>query len=214
MTFEDVLNEAIGSVGSNADIRLSIARCYEYQFDAPAGPLRLWRGQGRLFTSDTRVWTGTVDALGKDHHQVPALDDGRDGTAANLQFGFPFLDKATWSDLKAMRVPVAGRLIRCWLVAVLPGEGLRPATAPEFFADVTMQAATFADATAMTDDGAMVRTYGITVLAKGGNAGRSRAPRGTYTDACQQQRAALLGVALDKGCGFVASIANETLQFP
>lgn len=210
--FDDVVNAAVGEAGDIADIRLSIARLYAYGFDSTT--LRFWRGQGRLFTSDGSSWLGTIDASGRDHHTVPSLADGRDGTAADLTFALPYLDKATFDAVKAMHEPVSGRLITCSLAAVQPGEGMRPQTPISFFGEYTMQSATFSDALVRSDSGALVRSYGISVLAKSGNAGRSRAPRGTYTDTCQQQRAALLGVTPDYGCGFVAQIANETLQFP
>jgi hypothetical protein len=211
-TFAEVISAVVGAASDNADLRLSLARLYEYGF--ASGPQRFWRGQGRLFTSDGRTWLGTVDGAGRDHHSVPSFADGRDGAEEDLEFGFPFLDKATFDAIKGEREEAARRTITCYLAVVLAGEGLRPTTPVSFFGEYVIQSATFSDLLTRSDDGTIVRAYGVKALAKGGSVGGSRAPRGTYTDTCQQQRAALLGVDPDYGCGFVASIANETLTFP
>jgi hypothetical protein len=210
--FETALEAFVGSASDTGDIRMPVIWLYQYGFDS--GAICLWRGQGRLYTEDGREWLGTVDAAGNDRHVVPQLADGRDGSAAQLQFGFPFIDKTTFDNIKANREAVAGRLITCYVGLVLPEEGLRPATPIDFFGEYTMQSPTFSHRPMLTDDGVMVQTYSISVAAKNGNARRSQSAGGTYTDTSQQQRAALLGATPDYGCGFVARIANETLVFP
>lgn len=209
--FLDRLDEIIGTASEDSDIRASIVPCFEYDFDS--APLRLARCQGVIISEDGREWIGTVDGSGGDRHQTPPLRDGRDGTSARLEFGLNFLDKATFDAIKAEHEPVAGRTITAYLAIVEQGEGARPATPLEFLGRFVMQSPTFADGFGGAG-GTYRRNYRITVVAKDGNAGRSRAQRGTYSDTSQQERAAALGVAVDYGCGFVAALSNTTLQFP
>jgi hypothetical protein len=209
--FLDLIDEAVGTAADRHDIRLPIVPCFEYGFIS--GPIRIFRGQGKLFSQDGRTWLGSIDSRGIDHHQTPALRDGRDGSSERLEFGLPFLDKTTYDAIRTLEESVAGRMITVYLAAVLASEGLRPTTALEFLGRYTMQSPTFSDGYALAD-GIWQRQYKITVVAKNANAGRSRAPRGTYSDTSQQERAAQLGVAADHGCGFVAALANKTISFP
>lgn len=209
--FLDRLDEVLGVEADDGDIHVTVAACFEYDFDT--APLRVWAGQGVLITSDGREWIGTVDSTGTDRHQTPSLKDGRDGTSTRLEFGLQFLDKTSFDAIKSEGEPVAGRTITAYLALIEQGEGMRPSIPLEFLGRFTMQSPTFSDSFGY-QGGEYRRNYRITVVAKDGNAGRSRAQRGTYSDTSQQERAAALGVPIDYGCGFVASLANTTIQFP
>jgi hypothetical protein len=211
--FETALNAAVGNSADAGDIRAALAFLYEYAFIT--GPVRLWRGQGLLTTSDGRQWLGTVDGNGNDFHQVPPLGDGRDGSAQQLEFGFPYLDAATFRALKANPEAVSGCAITCLVAIVLDGEGLNPRIAPDYVAGYVMQSATFSHKPGFDPaSGTTSVSYSIRINAKDRNAGVSQATGGTYTDTWQQKKAQLLGVDPDYGCGFVVQLANETIQFP
>jgi hypothetical protein len=211
-SFLDAIDDHLGAAADGiADIRASVVPLFEY--DLGSIVIRMWRGRGRLVTGDGRVWLGTIDSKGVDHHQTPALRDGRDGSSSRLEFSLPFIDKATFNDIKAGRVPVANRPLTVYLVLVEEGEGLRPAGDLEVLAKLTLQSPTFSDSFGWIG-GELRRQYKVTVVAKDGNAGRSRSAKGTYSDTSQQERAATLGVVPDYGCGFVALLADLNLQLP
>jgi hypothetical protein len=62
------------------------------------------------------------------------------------------------------------------------------------------------------DGFSIVRRYVVSVLAKDGNFGRSEIPGRTYTDTMQKDYAKSLGVDVDRGCEFVAGLANRTYK--
>lgn len=209
--FTDLLEEYLGADGDAGDIRAVVRRCWLYDFNGT--PVRLWQGQGVLITTGGVRWLGTIDANGTDRHEVPGLADGRDGASVELRFSLPYIDAATYASLKADSGMVAGGTITCYLALFQPGEGLRIETPIDFFARYTMRSPIFEESVAFTGS-RMTRTYRATVLATNGNSGLSRSPGGSYSDTCQKQRAAMLGVALDRGCEFVAGLANASLQLP
>ncbi len=106
--------------------------------------------------------------------------------------------------MKADQDLVKGRALTCYRVIVLPTEGLRPGTALQFAYRLTMRGAEFSE---RMEGGKMVRS--ASVLCRG-NDGRARLPNGTYTDAAQQERARVLGLASDSGCSFVAANSQRT----
>jgi hypothetical protein len=211
--FTDKLADALGGADDVFDIRAVVRRCWFY--DIVGYPLRLWSGQGRMFAEDGNEYLGTVDASGRDRHEVPALTDGRDGTSPESQFSIGYNDAAMHAALKADAYRVRGRTITCYLAIFDVGEGLRPATPLEYLASFEMQSPIFEEVLARDDKtGRIVKSYKATVIATGPNAGRSRAPRGTYTSTSQRERARLLGVENDAGCDFVAGLANRTYLVP
>lgn len=210
--FEDALVEYLGTVGDTGDIRATVRRCWFFDFADGKG-VYLWQGQGLLTTTGGTTWIGTIDANGVDRLSVPSLGDGRDGSSKQIEFSLPYIDADTYRALKAERDMVAGRRIICFVAIFLPGEGLRPQTPIDYVAEFTMQSCVFEERLDI-EDGTYVKRYTASVLAKDGNAGRSRAQRGSYTDTSQKKRAALLGVTYDRGCEFVADLANKTLQIP
>lgn len=210
--FTDLLEDYLGTASDTGDVRAIVRRCFAFDFVTTT--VRMWRGQGKLFTTGGVEWFGTVDANGVDHLQVPSLDDGRDGTSKRYEFALPYIDAATYAALKASQDEVAGRLITGYHAIFRPGEGLRPETPIDFFGHYTMQSPVFEERLSSPDGATFVKTYKVSVIAKNGNSGRSRAGGGTYSDTGQKARAALLGVSLDRGCEFVATLANRTFQIP
>src|SRR5690606_26723487 len=97
-TFWDQIDAEIGDDEASHDIRLMVAVLHHFDFDGY--PVRLWRGQGRLFTEDGQVWLGTIDALGNDRLSAPGFSDGRDGSSALLNFGLPYIDRETYLALR------------------------------------------------------------------------------------------------------------------
>lgn len=209
--FDDVIDENV--VGGVGDIRVVLAPCYFFDFNGY--PILLWRGQGRLFTSDGRKWLGSVDANGTDHLQAPDFNDGRDGAAAKLHFGLPYIDKQTYLALRDERWRVEGRKITRYMAVWKPGEGLRPGTPIDFDAHFYMQSVSFEEKVVQGPGMTMIAHYKATVTAKNGNAGRSQARRGTYTPTGQRDRALeMYGISNDKGCDFIPELANKTFVRP
>ena len=216
--FWDLLEEYLGDDDALTDVRVVVRRCWFYDF--VDDPVRLWDGQGKLFTSDGHTWLGTLDGNGKDHHTTPNLQDGRDGSSASYNFTVNIPDlpgqniRELYEELKADQSKVSGRALTCYLVIFKEGEALRPTTPIIFFKELTMMAPTFNETIEEDSDGALRRIYKVSALAKDGNFGRSARPNGTYADAIQKQRAKELGVAVDKGSEFLGSMANRTYQIP
>lgn len=213
-TFTDKLEAALGGADDVFDIRAVVRRCWFYDF--VGYPIRLWQGQGKLFTEEGNKWLGTVDSSGMDRHKVPGIRDSRDGTSPQYQFSFGYMDAAMHAAIKADAYRTRGRTITAYLAIFdWPSEGLRPGTPLEFLARFEMQSPVLEEQLERDDKtGRMVKRYRASVVATDQNAGRSRAPRGTYTSTGQRERARLLGVNNDAGCDFVAGLSNRTYTLP
>ena len=216
--FYDVLEEYLGEDDALTDIRAVVQRLWFYDFVGT--PLRLWSGKGRLFTTDGNEWLGTVDGNDNDHHSTPVIQDGRDGTSATYTFGLTIPEIPGESQfelyeaLKADQALVAGRPLTCYLAVFQMNEGLRPLTPIIFYKQLKMIEPRFSEMVDTDDNMTLVRKYKVSVTAKDGNIGRSNRPAGTYADTMQKRRAAEMGVALDRGCEFLAALANRTYQVP
>lgn len=210
--FTDRLEELLGEAGDVTDIRVTVRRCWLFDFEGY--PTRIWQGQGKLYSADGAEWLGSQDGHGGDYLRVPRLSDGRDGSSPSYTFSLGYLDAATYTALKADRWRVAGREMTCYLALFEPGEGLRPATPLDFFARYTLQSPQFEESLGEGPGGVLVKRYRISVIAKDANAGRSRAPGRTYTYTGQKEYALRLGVADDLGGAFVAGLANKTYVIP
>lgn len=217
MNFYDVLDEYIGDDDALSDVRAVVRRCWSYDFDGY--PLRVWQGKGKLFTSDGNEWLGTIDANNNDHHKTPAITDGRDGSSGSYTMGLNIIDTPNktageiYEAIKADQSRVAGRKVVCYLAIFKEGEGLRPTIPIAFFKEFTMMNSKFSEKIEF-NNGKMVKKYTTSVVCKDGNFGRAERPNGTYASAIQQERARQLGVNVDKGCEFVAALANRTYQVP
>jgi hypothetical protein len=216
--FDDVLEEYLGDADALSDIRVVVRRLWFYDFDGY--PNRLCDGQGKLFTSDDNQWLGTIDANGTNHHQVPRLQDGRDGSSPSYNFSVTLIDVPGQSSfelyeaLKADQALSVGRSLTCYHAIFKIGEALRPTTPIAFFKELTMLAPKFSETIARRDDGVLARKYVASVVAKDGNTGRTSVPNGTYADSIQKQRAKERGVVLDRGSEYLAALANRTYQIP
>lgn len=207
MSFESELLDALGDDTASHDVRLTVRRCWHYDFDG--FPTRLWQGEGKLFAGG-QEWLGTRigDA---DLHQVSAVKDGRDGTSPRYSFGIPYLDAETFAALKADQALARGREITCYLALIKAGEGLRPATPLRFSYRMLIVGTEFSERRQGEAPGlSLMRS--ASVIARSLEYGRSRIPNGTYTDTAQQERARLLGLASDSGCSFVARNARRTYE--
>jgi hypothetical protein len=207
-TFEDELIAALGGADDAWDIQAAVRRCFLYDFIGY--PTRLWHGMGVLQAGGAE-WLGTIDPNGRDHHAAPAVRDTRDGTSPRYTFSLPYVDAATFDALKADQALIRGRTLTVYHVIVKPGEGLRPGTALRFAYRMQMQGAEFAESVEGMP-GAEVKVRRASVLCVSGESGRSHIPGGTYTDAAQQERARLAGVASDSFCAFVAANSRRTLH--
>lgn len=216
--FYDRLDEIIGTSDSLTEIRAMVRDCIFFDFDGY--PLRVWIGQGRLHTSDDNTWLGCMDANGRSLLQMPRISDGRDGTAPTYEFGILLVDtpnasaQEMYDAMKAEQWRVNGQPLTIYKALFQIGEGLRPNTPLEFFKDLTMQSSRFDEKLEM-DGTSVVLRYRVTVVAKDGNSGRSNVPGGTYSPSVQRARGRQLGLAYDdKGCDFIASLADRTYQVP
>lgn len=209
--FETRLDEYLSGSTDTTDLRAMVRRLWDFDFDGIR--IRLWEGQGLLHTEDGNTWLGTKTPKA-NYLQVPRLSDGRDGTAPIYQFGFGYVDKATYQALKADQTKVYNRPLTCYLALFQgPDEGLRPNTPIEHYKSLTMLSSAFEEKLVM-DGRTLVRRYRITVQAKDGNSGRSQVPRRTYADTMQKEYAKQLGVELDRGAEFLAGLANRTYKVP
>lgn len=221
MSFETELL-AITDEGAG-DIRAVVRRCFYVDFDGY--PVRLWEGQGRLFTTMSvgnpatlpdgktlaqNEWLGTIDADGTWHLSAPAVGDTRDGTSPAYDFTLPFIDRETYLALKADQALAAGRQLTCYRALFKVGEGLRPKTPIAFAWRMLMVGTTFAEGLQEGDAGSAQRFYTASVTARSLEYGRSRTPAGSWTDTAQRERARVLGVANDSGCIFMAKNASRT----
>jgi len=214
--FFDRLETYLGGADDKGDIRAIVRRCWHYDIpsvtdDFGQAGLRMWDGQGRLHTSDGHVWMGSVDGSGRNIHVAPRLADGRDGTSLKYRFSVGHLDKATYEALKEDQDIISGAALTCWLALFRPGDGLRPDTPVQFSKELTLMSPEF-DEKLELDGFSLVRRYVVSVLAKDGNFGRSEIPGRTYTDTGQKDYARSLGVEMDRGCEFVAGLANRTYK--
>jgi hypothetical protein len=216
--FYDLIDEYLGDDDALSDIRIMVRRLWFYDFNGY--PLRLWQGKGRLFTEDGNVWLGTIDANDRDLHQTPAIQDGRDGSSATYTLGMTLFDLpgqpagALYEAIKAQQWRVTKRNVTCYMVVVKEGEALRPMTPIAYFQQLVMLSSKFSEVLEADNDGKIITKYKINVTAKDNNFGRSNVPGGTYADTIQKQRAKELGVTDDRGCEFLALLANRTYQIP
>lgn len=206
MSFETELLDALGTASDAFDIKVMMRRCFFYDFDGAS--VRLWDGQGVL-NAGGYEWLGTIDANGQNHHNAPEVKDGRDGTSPRYEFTIPYLDKATFTAMKADQDLAIGRDMICYHALFRVGEGLAPETALRFNYRMTMRGTQFGERIEGTvENSVFVRS--ATVMMRSGEHGRSRMPNGTYTDTAQVERARLLGFDSDSGCSFVAANSNRT----
>lgn len=216
--FYDFIDQRLGDSDAIDDIILTVRRCWKYDFDGY--PVYLWQGNGKLFTSDGQEWLGSIDGNGTNYHKTPALQDGRDGSSATYTTTLNLIDLPgqpafeTYNALKADQWRVSGRKLTCYLIIFDEKEGLRPQTPIVFFKELIMMAPKFSEKIDSGSDGRLIKRYSTSVTCKDGNFGRTNTPNGTYADTVQKERARQLGVALDRGCEFVALLANRTYQIP
>lgn len=216
--FYDLIEEYLGEDDALSDIRVAVRKLWFYDF--VDYPLYLWQGKGKLFTTDGNEWLGTIDPANVDHHETPAIQDGRDGSSPQYQTSMRLIDVPgqtafqAYEALKADQWRVNGRSLTCYLAVFKEGEALRPQTPIVFYKEMIMRSPKFSELLENGPGGVLERNYKVTVLAKDANFGRSNVPNGTYADTIQKQRAKELGVELDRGSEFLALLANRTYQIP
>lgn len=206
MNFADFILAATGDVTDAFDIRVVARRLFFYDFDGH--PIRLWDGVGRLYAGG-HEWLGTIDGNGTNRHVAPMVRDPRDGTSPAYTFSLPYIDKGTFSALKADQRLATGRDLTCWYCGFLTGEGLRPSPELKFNFRLTIRSTDFSQR--LEFDGLETkRVYSASVQCRSLEAGRSRLPSGVYGSSSQAERARLLGLESDSGCDFVAANARRT----
>lgn len=216
--FWTTVDEFYGDDDAIDDIRVTVRRLWFYDFNG--APVRMWEGQGKLFTSDGNEWLGTLTQDGTNLHTTPTLQDGRDGTSATYEFTLTIPDlpgepaRQTYDQLKEDQWRVNGRSLWCYLAVFKTDEGLRPSTPIIAFKELTMFSTRFNEKLDSPDGKRLERTYEISVVCKDANYGRSNKPNGTYADTMQKRRAAELGVENDRGCEFLAGLASRTYTLP
>lgn len=216
--FDDEIDAILGAADATTDIVACARKCWLYDFKDD--PIRLWDGKGNFIDSDGEEWLGTIDGNDTNHHKTPSLQDGRDGTSASYKFSLtlppvPGTDtQALYEALKSDQAKVLNRDLICYLVLFKEGEGLRPGTPISFYKQMTMFAPAFSEGTSRSAAGTVVKSYSVSLNAKDNNHGRADAPDRTYADTMQKRRAQQLGVSLDRGCEFLALLANRTYQVP
>lgn len=210
--FYDYLEETLGQSDALTDIRTVVRKLWFYDFvDAPT---RLWDGMGSLFTSDGNEWYGTIDPLGVNHHKTPNVQDGRDGSSATYTMSMPAPTQELYEQIKAEKARATNRKIKVYMAIFKEGEALRPSVPIQFLKEMTMFGPRFSEKAAFDSNSVLVKNYTISISAKDGNFGRSNTPNRSYADTIQKEHAKQLGVALDRGCEHLASLANRTYQVP
>lgn len=216
--FYDMIDEILGDAEDVTDIVASVRKCWHYDFQD--NPTPLWDGQGNFVDSNGNEWLGTMNADGGNLHKTPSLQDGRDGTAASYNFSLniprmPGQETLElYDELKADQSEVFGRLLTCYLVLFVEGEGLRPGTPLSFYKEMTMFSPKFSETIERDSAGRVIKNYNASITAKDNNHGRSETPGRTYADTMQKRRAQLLGVSVDRGAEYLAMLANRTYQVP
>ena len=215
--FDDLLNEYLGDADDITDQRVVVRRLYLYDFIG--FPTRMWQGKGRLFSEDGGEWLGTINDINQDIHRVPVLQDGRDGSSARYQFTMTIPDLPDepagelYNALKEDQWRVAMQPLTIYLAIFKWDEALRPTTPIKFLKQLTMQSAAFNEKVTMDGDGRVIRTYEVTIIARDGNFGRASTPNRTYNDTVQREYARQIGVVgTDRGCEYIAGLANRTYQ--
>lgn len=217
-TFNDLLEEYIGDADSLDDIQVVVRRLWFYDFDGY--PVRMWQGQGTLITEDGLEWMGTIDANKKDHHKTPSIQDARDGSSGNYQLSMTIIDtggesaRELYESLKADQWRVANRKVTCYLVVFKHGEALRPTVPYVFFKELRMMRPKFTERPESNGRGGIKLIYQVSISGRDENFGRARRPNRSYADTMQKQHAKELGVAIDRGCEYLATLANKTMQIP
>lgn len=213
MSFQTELLDALGTATDTFDTKITLRNCFLYDFTD--GPLRVWDGEGVLY-ADGEEWIGTM-FRGRDGvslanlHQTPEFRDPRDQASPEFEFGLPYLSKADFQALQADQTKAEGREVTRYKVIVKEGEGLRPGTALEFADKFVVQSVRFFEGLDGLP-GESIRMRRASVVCRSVEIGRSLAPRGTYTDLSQQERARVLGENPDSGCAYVASNARRTFE--
>ncbi|MBB95578.1 MAG: hypothetical protein CML68_13435 [Rhodobacteraceae bacterium] len=210
MTFETELLASLGDADDAWDINITTRQCIFFDFDGY--PIRIWDGMGKLIAGGYE-WIGALNAAGESAVSIPPLRDTRDGSNLRYEFGLPFLDEDTFDALKADQDLARGRGVTVYEVLVNEGEGLRPGTDLHYDTGLKMRGAQFYSGYQQISDGEFVRVYSASVIARVLDAGRSVAPRGTYSDTCQNERAVIAGESSDSGCVFVSENVNRTYVF-
>ena len=205
--FETALVAYTGTAVDAYDIKAMVRRCVLFDFDGQ--PVRLWDGQGRLFTTDDNTWIGTIDANGNNRLGWPTVRDDRDGSSPRYRFELPYMGSETYAALKPLAGLVRDRDLVCYHAIFAVGEGLRPRTPIRFNYRLSMRDVSFEERVE-GGLGNMTKVFAASLNAKSLEYGRSRVPAGTYTDTAQNERARRLGLASDSGCAFVADLANRT----
>lgn len=216
--FYELIDEYLGDDDALTDIRATVRRLWFYDFDGY--PLRIWQGKGRLFDQSGQVWLGSMNAQGVDLHETPELQDGRDGSSGTYETsllipdlpGRPALE--TYNSFKADQGLLYNRDLTCYMAIIQQGEGMRPQTPIAFEKQLTMKSAQFSESVSRMPSGTLIRNYRVTITSKDANFGRANRPNATYADTLQKQRALELGVSVDRGCEYLASIANRTYEVP
>lgn len=216
--FYDYIDEVLGAAEDVTDIVCTARKCWFYDF--VDDPIRLWDGQGNFIDADGNEWLGTMNAEGGNLHKTPSIQDGRDGSSAAYTFSLtipsiPGEDiLALYNEMKANQDKVYGRALTCYIVIFKEGEGLRPGLPISFYKELIMFSPQFAEQLSRNADGTIVKSYGVSIVAKDNNNGRSETPNRTYADTMQKRRAQELGVSLDRGAEYLAILANRTYQAP
>lgn len=212
--FDTYIDSVLGDSASTDDITMIVRRLW--LFDFLDDPLRIWDGKGLLHTVDGNEWLGTIDQANNNHHESPRIQDGRDGSSPTYTFGLTIPDlpgenkQELYDAIKAQQSKSAGRNITCYIAAFELDEGLRPQTPIVFYRQFTMFAPKFSERIEADDNGVLIKNYKVSITAKDANFGRSEVPGGTYSDTVQKRRATELGESTDRGCEFVALLANKT----
>ena len=210
--FYTVLDEMLGEAEALTEVRVVVRRLWFYDFEG--FPTRLWQGKGKLYTSDGHEWLGTITQAGDDVHVTPAIQDGRDGTSATYTMSMNVPNFEMYEALKRDKSLAVGRDVTVYLAIFKEDEALRPSTPHIFFKQMTMLNPKFTEDIRVGQNDVLERVYSVSVDAKDNNFGRANIPGGTYADTIQKERSRQLGVTNDRGCEFLALLANRTYQIP
>lgn len=209
-TFETELERMLGQGDALTDIRVVVRQLWHYAFDG--FDLRVWDGKGVLHTSDGNQWLGTVDQNGTNVHKHPAVQDGRDGSAATYRMSLVGLNKTQYDEIKANRDIAKGRPIYVYQAIFKEDEALRLETPLSFLKEMFILDVKFSESASLDSASRLVTNYTISASAKDNNFGRANRPQGTYTPAIQEERARQLGETTDRGCEYVADLATKTFD--
>lgn len=216
-SFLDAIDQYAGDT-ANSDRDWPVATVIQVAF--PSYTLRMWSGQGRMFTPDGNLWQGwMVPVEGGDGVtpiiSIPQIDDVAAGTSAPMQFQLHYLSEQIYQDLKSDKDRIDGSEMFVGKV-LMPRIGLRALSDVGDIQFMTVTGtASFKETRRKSKDGSHQIQRSAGIVAKNINSGRSRTAGDLFTYSGNVFRSnTLYGIDNDFYAQFTPALAGGvTLSF-